>query len=341
MHSVAVHDLVSDLLRHRMPPPAARRRAFAAPLHIWKRVLGFEGCAVQADHAFIAAGIAHEVPEDVARLVRAETARALRHGVLVQRQLAPVAEVAAREGIRVLALKGAARLLAGEAAGTRSIADIDLLVAPRDAAHLHATLVRDLAYTSEAVGAPHHLPGLTRAGHLGIEIHHRLSPDATALDASIHADAKAVRAGAADIFIPSPTAMLLHTLEHAIGVNWTGRYRLRDIRDVADLFTDDVAIAEAERYVRASPARSALETLISAAHEMEPRAPLMRARAWSTVRRVSRTRIALAALPRTPLVAERCFRYAGVVAEGSPRTIWRAGSELVARGRAFAAAGLS
>lgn len=341
MHSIAVHDLVSGVLRRRMPSLAARRRAFAAPRHIWERVLGFEGCAVQADHAFMAAGIAHEVPEDVARLMRGETSRSLRHALLVHRQLAPVAGIAAREGIRVLALKGAARLLAGETAGSRSIADIDLLVEAGDAARLHAVLMRDLGYTSESAGAPHHLPGLTRAGHLGIEIHHRLSPDPTALDASIHADARAVRAGAADIFVPSPTSMLLHTLEHAIGVNWTGRYRLRDIRDVADLFTGDVAVAEVERYVRGSSARSALETLISAAHEIEPRAPLMRARAWSTVRRVSRTRITLAVLPRTPLMAERLFRYASVVAEGSPRTIWRAGSELVARGRTFAAAGLS
>lgn len=318
-----------------------RRRAFAAPLHTWKRVLGFEGCTVQADHAFVTAGIAHEVPENVARLVRGETSRALHHGVLVHRQLGPVAEIAAREGIRVLALKGAARLLAGEAAGTRSIADIDLLVQGGDATRLHAALIRDLGYSSESAGAEHHLPGLTRAGHLGIEIHHRLSPDTTTLDESIHAGSRAVRVGTADIFIPAPTAMLLHTLEHAIGVNWTGRYRLRDICDVATLFTDDVAAGEVDRYVRGSAARPALETLISAAHEIDPRAPLLRAHAWDRVRRVSRARIALAVIPRTPLVAERVFRYAGVVAEGSPRTIWRAGRELAARGRAFAAAGLS
>jgi hypothetical protein len=132
--------------------------------------------------------------------------------------------------------------------------------------------------------------------------------------------------------------MLLHALEHAVGVNWMGRYRLRDILDIATLCSADVSREEIDVYVRSSHSRAALETLVSAAHELEPNAPLIRRDSWKTVRRVSRTRIAVAVVPRAPRVAERWFRYAGVLAEGSPRTIWRAGSELVARGLTHAAA---
>jgi len=216
--------------------------------------------------------------------------------------------------------------------------DIDLLAEPFDAIRLHTLLQRELGYSPDIRGAPHHLPGLARPGHLGIEVHHQLSPDATALDTAIRSGTRRVNLGSADIEFPSPTMMLLHALEHAVGVNWMGRYRLRDILDVATLCSADVSLAELDAYVRDNRARAALETLISAAHELEPNAPLVRPDSWKTVRRVSRARIAVAVVPQAPRVAERWFRYAGVLAEGSPRTIWRAGFELVARGLGHAAA---
>ena len=335
MHSVAIYDFAAAVLRGE--PPARRDAIFAMPLRVWRRVLGFEGCAVQFDHALVRLGLAEEAPDGLRQLLREETTRALRHGLLVHRQLPAVAALAAAHGIQLLALKGAARLLAGEPAGARSIADIDLLVDRDDAPRIHALLQAEHGYSSERGGALHHLPGLTRAGCLGIEIHHRLSPDPTALDATIREHARVVRFGDHSIGIPSPTALLLHTLEHAVGVNWMGRYRLRDIVDAATLCAADVSLEEISDYVRASPSRAAMETLLSAAHELEPRAPRFRAGAWSVVRRVSRTRIALAVIPERPAVAERLFRYGGILAEGSPRTVWRAGSELVARGLAHAA----
>ena len=336
MHSTAVWDLTAAILRGNIP--SGGQRALGAPLPVWRRVLGFEGCAVQLDHAIVRLGLGGQVPEALSVMLRAGTSQALRHGMLVHRQLPSVAAVATAHGIPVVALKGAARLLAGEPAGARAIADIDLLVAPADAARLHALLQSDLGYSADTSAAPHHLPGLTKPGHLGIEIHHRLSPDATPLDRSIMTATRRLQLGGGEIDVPLPTAMLLHTLEHAVGVNWTGRYRLRDILDTAALCSAEVSLEEVGAYMRSSPSRAALETLVSAAHELEPLAPLIRSRAWYTVRRVSRARVALAMLPRAPRTAERLFRYAGVMAEGSPRTIWRAGSELVARGLAHATA---
>ena len=338
MHSLAVWDLASAVLRGRVPTPTLRRRGFGAPVSVWRRVLGFEGCAVQFDHALVAAGIASEVPDGLRMFLREETSRALRHGLLVHRQLPAVAALAAEHGIRLVALKGAARLLAGEAAGMRAIADIDLLAGADDAGRLHALIRSKLGYDIEGDAAPHHLAGLVRAGHLGIEVHHRLSPDATPIDASIFTDARTVLVAGSPIEVPAPTAMLLHALEHAIGVNWTGRYRLRDICDVAALCSADVSLEALGSYVRSSPSRAALEIVLSAAHDIEPRVPRTRPNAWRSVRRISRTRIALAARPASARVAERFFRYAGVLAEGSPRTIWRAGIELAARGRAQALA---
>jgi hypothetical protein len=163
-----------------------------------------------------------------------------------------------------------------------------------------------------------------------------------ALDVEIWRDTRSVVLDGYPIEIPSPTSMLLHTLEHAAGLNWAGRYRLRDIIDAASLFRHVVSVEAVTAYVRASPTRAAFETLLSAAHELEPRSPRSRARAWRTVRRVSRARIVVAVLPRNRLVAERCFRYAGILAEGSPRTLARAGLALMRRlGTAVLARGVS
>jgi hypothetical protein len=140
-----------------------------------------------------------------------------------------------------------------------------------------------------------------------------------------------VALGGDAIEVPSPTNLFLHTLEHAVRVNWSGRYRLRDIADLAALFTADVDAESVRRHVAASDCRRPMATILGAARTLEPRIPLGRRAGWSTVRRVGRSRLALATLPRTPLVAERWFRYAGVAAEGSPRTVARLGADLVRR----------
>lgn len=337
MRSVAVYDVVAAIFRGHPVDPGTWRRALSAPLPLWERVLGLEGCAVQFDNALTARGLTGELPMAVRTMLRAATTDALHRAVLVREQLAELVALSAAHRVRVLALKGAARLLSGECPGSRSINDIDLLVAPTDAARWHRLLQSELGYTSSSHAYSHHLAGLTRARSLGIEVHIGLSETPLDLDAAIWRDARPVSIAGHTIEVPSPAAMVLHTLEHAIGLNWAGRYRLRDIADVASLYVDGNLEASVIDYVRTSPTRVAFETLLSAAHELAPRVPLLRRRAWRTVRRVSRTRIALASLPRNSRIAERCYRYAGLVAEGSPRTLARAGIALVRR---FATAAL-
>ncbi|MBC7791402.1 MAG: nucleotidyltransferase family protein [Anaerolineae bacterium] len=334
MHSLAVYNVLTDVLRGRPVNALRRRRAFRAPLALWQRVLAFEGCAVQWHHALRACDFASEAPQPLRRMLRDATSTALRRSILAYDQLTAVAALAEKHCIRVLALKGAARLLAGELGGTRSLGDIDLLVDPASATLFHSLLQRQLGYEVSGPAYAHHLPGLTRAGSLGIEVHFRISHEILTLDSQIWSDTRRVMLGVHAIEVPSPTNMVLHTMEHAAGLNWMGRYRLRDIIDVAAVFTSDVSTSAVRSYADASQTRFAFETLLSAAHELEPRVPIVRPGAWRTVRRVSRTRLAFAVLPRRRRVAERMFRYAGVLAEGSPRTLVRAGVSVARRGGA-------
>lgn len=339
MISAAVYDVIVDVLRGEPTSADRTRRAFAVPVERWRRILGFDGCTVQFDRALLRAGLASDAPAPLRRLLREATGQSLHRAVLVHTQLAEVAAVAATAGIRVMALKGAARLLAGELAGTRSLADIDLLADPRDADRLHTRLRRELGYSMAGHRYPHHLVGLTRPGSLGIEVHVRLAPAALPLDRTNWTETRRVDVGGQLVELPSETNLLLHTLEHAVRVNWTARYRLRDVLDVAALLGTDgstgvsAAVDEeaVDSYVSSSDCGEEMATTIAAARSLRGAATADGARAWRTVRRVGRARIALAAWPRAPRLAERCFRYAGVIAEGSPRTMGRAGLGLARR----------
>ena len=333
-HSAGVYDLAAAVTRRRLPDVAARRRAFAAPLALWRRVLGFEGCAATFGDGLSTIGLADEPPPELRALLQQARSASLRSAVLIHRQLPAIAALATEHDVAALVLKGAARVLDGQTPGRRSIADIDLLVRPGDATRFHELLQRELGYTIADAGAPHHLPGLTRPGCLGIEVHVRLGDVPTPLDEAIWKDARSVPVGSAALLIPAATPLLLHTLEHAAALNWNVRYRLRDVSDVAELHTGAVSASDLRAFVTAHPERHAMETLLSAAHEIEPRIPCRRPAAWRTIRRVSVTRLTLATGPRERLVADRVFRYAGVVAEGSPRAILRAGLGLARRLRA-------
>ena len=337
----AIYDFVTDVLRDRSTSAGQRRRAFAEPLGRWHRTLGFDGCAVQLDRALHRAGLTAETPAPLRRLLREATNESLHRAILVHGQLAELAALCAREGIRVMALKGAARLLAGELPGTRSIADIDVLTAAADAPRLHSLLQRELAYTVDGAAYPHHLPGLTRPGSLGIEVHVRLAPTPLPLDAAIWEETRRVSLGGHPIELPSPTNLLLHTLEHAVGVNWTARYRLRDILDLAALCTADVDGSRVMAHVGASDDGHAMGTILAAARALPATDSPAAARAWRTVRRIGRARLALATKSFTPRIAERWFRYLGVVAEGSPRAMSRLGLDLARRLTARAAAAVA
>ena len=258
------------------------------------------------------------------RFLHDATGESLRHSILAHGQLAEIGRVAREHGIRVIVLKGAARLLTGTSGGRRSLADIDLLAPPDDAARLHALLQSEHRYSVRGDAQRHHLSPLARPGSLPVEIHVRLADEPMPLDAAIFARTRRIPHGGAALEVPSPTNMLLHTLEHATALNWMTRYRLRDIIDVAACFTDEVNADVIRAYVQVSPRRGALETLLSAAHDIAPRIPCGRPDAWRTVRRVARARLGAAVAFGQRDVAERLFRYVGVLAEGSPATIGRA-----------------
>jgi hypothetical protein len=335
-HASAVHDVVVAILRGQPVDPRRAAHAFRAPLAGWHRMLGVEGCAPQLDHCLRTSGLRREAPDGLRRLLRDATVASLKHGVLAHRQLADIAALARRSGIRVIALKGAAQLLDGQSPGARSISDIDLLVAPADAMRFHELLGTELGYSSSGPAYPHHLPVLERSGALSIDLHVQLTDVATPLDAAVRHETRTVMIGGNPMEIPSATNMVLHVLDHGIALNWMGRYRLRDVLDIATLYTTSVSDDAVRAHVARSRARGACETLLSAAHALVPRVPRYTATGWRTIRRVGRARLALAMLPQDPRMAERFFRYGGVAAEGSPRTMLRAGRTLV---RHLAAAG--
>ena len=340
IESRAIHDVLVSVLRGTSIEPDRLHCALGAALPVWRRVLGFEGCGPQFDHQLLKQRRDVALPDALRRMLRDATASALRLGVLAHRQLGEVAALAESSGVRVLVLKGAAQLLAGCAPGTRSISDIDLLVAPADGVRFHGLLAKQLGYSSTGPAYPHHLPVLERRGSLSIDLHVRLSDTAIPLDAGIWVETRSAAIGGRTIELPSATSMILHVLEHGTALNWMGRYRLRDVLDLASLYTAEVSDADVRTYVAQSRARAACETLLSAAHDLEPRVPAFRPNAWRTISRVSRARLSLAVLPRDPRVAERLFRYAGVAAEGSPGTIARAGREIARRVAATLSAAL-
>ena len=330
-HSSAVYDFVVAVIRALPVDDGIIQRAANAPLRIWRRVLGFEGCAPQLDARVRASGHARALPDPVRQLLRDATGAALQHGLLAHHQVTEVAALAAVHGVRLLALKGAAQLLGGRMPGARSITDIDLMVPVSDGARFHRLLISELGYVGSGRTYVHHLPVLRRAGSLSIDLHLQLSDAPVALDVAIWNGTRRVSAGEHAIELPSPTNMVLHTLEHGLALNWMGRYRLRDVLDLEALYTTDIRTDAIRAYVSQSLDRRACETLLSAAHDLEPRVPLFHDGAWRRIRRVSRARLALGMLPDDPRVAERLFRYAGLAAEGSPRSIVRAGGEIVRR----------
>ena len=297
-------------------------RAFAAPHELWQRALALEGCAVQFDRALRPSVVAGVTPPALRRELSDATAQAVRHALRVPGQVAELAGVARDCGIRVMVLKGAARLLGGAIAGGRSLSDIDVLAAPDDARRLHTMLRYRAGYHASSAAPEHHLPTLSRAGSLPVEVHVQLGPRRTELDARIWHDAREVQG--AGMLVPSPTAALMHALEHGALVHWAVRYRLRDLLDVAETWTDDVDGDEVASYLRAHRQRVTLETLLGAARRFAVAdIPAGRRSAWRTVRRVARARHVLAAYVRSPALAKSLCIAVGVLAEASLQALLR------------------
>ena len=297
--SRAAYGILTTIARGHRPSDAQRARAAIIPRDAWERVLDLEGCAAWVESARRRTPALAEVLGPALPLVRSAGERALRNAVAMVQQLAELAPVAANAGARVLVLKGSARLLAGEIAGWRTMADIDLLVTAPHAAALHSAAQAKLGYTPDPTGTPgRHLPSLVRADSLPIEIHERLADAGSPLDARIWEATRSIPLGGATLEVPSAIALWLHTLEHAVVVHRTLRYRLRDIIDLATAWNTEAAApdaGEAMRFVTSHDDHHALATMVMAAVSLgmpgwEPDLPA-EARAWRRIGRVGRARL--------------------------------------------------
>ena len=321
VHSFAPYELMTAILAGEALAPGLAERAFTAPHRLWERALVLEGCAVQLDHALHVRAPEIQPPRRLRDTLREAVSRAVRHALPLPGQLAELADVARENGIRVLVLKGAARLLSGDTPGRRSMSDIDVLTSPDEASRLHTLLRRRLGYDSLSASPEHHLPTLMRPGALPVEIHVQLGPRRTALDTRIWLDA--VEMSGAGVAIPSPTSTVLHALEHGALVHWAVRYRLRDLLDVGDASGIGVDPEEVQEYVQRHSQRRALTTMLGASRRFAPGIATGERSAWRTVRRVARARHLIAAHVRDAERAKSLCIAAGVLAEGSPRALLR------------------
>lgn len=319
----AVYDVIALGLGGALPPERTLRAAAAASTRTWRRALLIEGCLPQLARASRRSGLDVRLPSAVQELLAAAAKDAMWDGLRASRQIPELARSAADMGIRVMALKGAARLLLGDAAGARSMGDIDLLLGDADAVRLHAHL-RTGGYAVKGGAVAHHLPALMRGGSLPVELHVRLGERRVSLDETIWRDARLVDAGGASMLVPSPTCMMLHCLDHAVALNYDRSLRLRDVLDTATLWTPAVDAERVERHVRTSADRVMLEHLLAAARDFNPAIPAAYVSGGATVRRAARVRIAAASLVGSPVVADRLMRYAGTLALGS----WPAAARL-------------
>ncbi len=321
VRSIAPYDLMGAVLGGDTPPEGVVARAFAASAAFWQRALVLEACAVQFDRALRASVPGATAPMALRQLLSDATARAVRQALTVPAQMTELATAARELGIRLLVLKGAARILGGAVPGARSMSDIDVLTSPNDARAFHEFLKQRLGYVSLAASPEHHLPTLMRAGALPVEVHIQLGPRPTGLDARIWRDAH--EAIGYDLLVPSPTATLLHALEHGALVHWAVRYRLRDLLDVADVWTRDVDREDVDAYIRRSPQHVALATMLGGARRFAPEIPMVQPLAWRTIRRVAQVRHGFAAHIADAARAKSLCIAGGVLAEASPRALLR------------------
>jgi hypothetical protein len=317
-------------VRDATPPAHRVTLAHAATPAVWERVLLLETCGPWIDRVRRGNPAVSATVRPVDDMLRVQGELSLFQGIAAGAQLAEIAALASRLGVRVLALKGAARLLSGEAPGRRSLSDIDLLPEVGGATTLFDALVRECGYAVDAAVTPgRHLPMLVRSGGLPVEVHARLTDRASPMDAAMWDGAVDVRVGTATLTVPSPTARVMHTLQHALIVHRTMRYRLRDVTDVRTVWAasgvDRVAVRQ---WVAKAPYRGALETLLAAAGVTPYASDGGAEHAWGRVRRVAVARLAVPGRAGVRATDDPLVYVAGQLAEGSPRVLaglaWRA-----------------
>jgi Uncharacterised nucleotidyltransferase len=326
-YAAAVYDVLAAAVRGSAPPlPHRVALALDATPDVWDRVLMLETCGPWVDRVRRANPQVAAAVRPADNMLRVQGEYAVFQGIAAGAQLAEVAVLAERLGVRVLALKGAARLLSGEAPGRRSLSDIDLMTEPGGATALFDGLMRECGYAIDGAVTPErHRQMLVRAGALPIEIHERLTDAGSSIDAHIWEGAVDVRLGTATLAVPSPTARVLHTVQHALVVHRTVRYRLRDVTDVRTVWAATGVERDAVRqWVARQPYRGAADTLLAAAGVIPEGAD----RAWGRIRRVAVARLSVPGRDGVRATEDPLVYVASQLAEGSPRVLaslaWRA-----------------
>ncbi len=349
MSASAIYDLLFAATRGDALSDALLRRASRADAARWERVLRYERCGPAVWEALLEQGHAPRLSTHVRALLRDAAQLAVHQSLRVAPQMARLAALAARANVRLMPLKGAARLLGGaHFAASRAMDDIDLLAdTPDGAMRLHQAMQRELGYVVvDETPDHHHLNALALPGWLPVELHTRLARRSGADGARIDMwrGARALELGGAPVWLPSPTALAQHTLAHATSSRML-RYALRDVVDVAQVVAQvvarvaaagdgDAGIGGVVDFVRASTERRAMETLLGAAHSLDaavPRARLAEA-SWRAVRRVGRMRARIAVRVQGRDAARRLIAAGGALAECSPRGMMALGWRAVGQG---------
>jgi hypothetical protein len=164
-------------------------------------------------------------------------------------------------------------------------------------------------------------------------VHRRLTDNGAAIEKRVWTGSRSIRVGTACVEIPDATALLMHTLDHAVVVHSAARFRLRDVLDVATLGGNCVDRVEFASYVNDHPERRAAETILLAASSLQlsvyPAAgPGMRRQAWRRVRRVGQARLFAPVRSDVPAAMDPRVLVLSQLAQASPRGILR----LVVRG---------
>jgi hypothetical protein len=149
-------------------------------------------------------------------------------------------------GVEAIALKGAA-FLASDAACSRAMLDIDLLVRPGDKDIAFEALKRDGYKVPdddkwyETLNHHHAPPIFDPSGAIAIELHTRLAPNLDKDSISpqvIFKSAQFGYIGNSAIAIPSDTHRLIHLIVHSMIADngfWMLKIRLRDLIDLLEL----------------------------------------------------------------------------------------------------------
>jgi hypothetical protein len=194
----------------------------------------------------VADALSGEVGEEaVGFFVRARTGCAAR-ALIIDRVCREVAEVGADRGVPVIFLKGAALQLGGWIEpGSRSMSDVDVLVADGAARPFQDALIGRGCRSPEAPESEHQLQLLTHPTGLGIEVH-RMIPgvrlgggrSATA-DELVERDlVRAVAGMPGGCRVPAPDVLMAHALVHGIAQhglapdNYPWSRFLADVRDL-------------------------------------------------------------------------------------------------------------